>query len=42
MPGYFVGHFLLVDFLSAGALLLNFGFALANKPRKDMVKRKLG
>lgn len=42
MPLYFFGHFLLIDFLSSGALIMNFGFALNNKSRPVKEKKQLG
>ena len=34
MPLYFTFNFLLIDFLSSGALLLNFGFAISKKKKE--------
>lgn len=38
MPTYFGLHFFLVDFLSSGALLLNFGFTIQNKKQVVQVE----
>ena len=33
MPLYFAGHFFIIECLSSGSLLLNFGFTLKTKKR---------
>ena len=42
MPLYYCLHFLTIDFLCAGVMLLNFGFALNNRTNKVEERRELG
>lgn len=39
MPLYYICHFITIDLLSAGTMLVNFGFALKNRTEKEEEKK---